>query len=227
MEEIDLRDLFDLIKKKFYLIIICVVLLCLGGFLFLKFVNIPRYRSSATIVLTSNNNTNSTFTTNDITINKNLVQTYSEIVKSRKVVENVISSLSMKVTFEELVKNIEVTSLSNTEIIKISVSSTNSNNAQIIANSLAQSFVSEVNDLYNMTNVKILDSANVPGDPYNVNYLKTEVIMASLGVLISLIIIFMIYYFDNTIKSPEQVETKLELPILGRIPLNKDRNGGK
>lgn len=227
MEEIDIRDLLELIKKKFYIIIIIITILCVNGLIYLKFINIPKYKSSASIVLTSNSINNSTFTTNDLTINKNLVQTYSEIVKSRKVIENVIKSLNINLSYEELVKMIEVTSISNTEIIKINVSSTNPNNAAIIANALANTFVNEVSDIYNMTNVKILDGASISFDPYNVNYLKTEIIMVIVGLFISLVFIIMIYYLDNTIKSPEQVENKLGLPILGRIPLNKEKNGGK
>ena len=227
MEEIDLRDFFELIKKRYAIIIISILLFCIGGFLYLEFLNVPKYRSSASIVLTSNSGVNATITTNDVTINKNLVQTYSEIVKSRKVIENVIDILGMKLDFEDLVKTIEVTSVSNTEIIKISVVNTNPDTASIIANAVADSFTKEVSDIYNVANVRILDRANIPTEPYNVNYIKTEVIMFALGLIVSILIIFMMYYFDNTIKSAEQVETKLGLPILGRIPLSKDKNGGK
>ena len=227
MEEIDIRDLFDLIKKKIYIIIIIIIIFCVNGFIYMKFINIPKYKSSASIVLTSNSVNNTTFTTNDLTINKNMVQTYSEIVKSRKVVESVIKALNINLDYDDLVKKIEVSSVSNTEIIKISVVSSNPSNATIIANSLANTFVLEVSDIYNMTNVKILDGANIPLEPYNVNYLKMELIMFALGLVVSLILITLIYYFDNTIKSPEQVENKLGLPILGRIPFNKEKNGGK
>ena len=227
MEEIDLRDFFDLIKKRFIIIIISIIFFCASGFLFLKFINIPKYRSSASIVLTSNSGTNATITTNDVTINKNLIQTYSEIVKSRKVIEDVINNLGIRLAYEDLVKTIEVTSVSNTEIIKISVINTNKEVASTIANAVADSFTKEVSEIYNVANVRILDRANVPENPYNVNYIKTEIIMFIAGLMVAILIIFMIYYFDNTIKSAEQVEAKLGLPILGRIPLSKDKNGGK
>ena len=227
MEEIDLRDFFELIKKSYLMIIISIILFCVGGFLFLKFINIPKYKSTASIVLTSNSGVNETITTSDVTINKNLIQTYSEIVKSRKVIENVINKLGMRISYEDMVKNIEVSSLSNTEIIKISVSNVDPETASTITNEVAETFTNEVSDIYKVANVRILDRANVPAEPYNVNYIKTEVIMFALGTLVSVFIIFLMYYFDNTIKSAEQVEARLGLPILGRIPLSKEKNGGK
>ena len=133
----------------------------------------------------------------------------------------------MTISYENLVKHIEVSSISNTEIIKISVSNTDPVVASTITNAVAESFTNEVTDIYKVANVRILDRANIPEKPYNVNYIQTELIMFVLGLLSSVFIIFLMYYFDNTIKSAEQVEAKLGLPILGRIPLSKEKSGGK
>lgn len=223
MEEIDLRDFWDLIKSKILLIINCTLVFAICGLVYLAFINVPKYKSTTSIVLASNSSDG--VTTSDLTINKNLVQTYSEIVRSRKVIEKAINDLGLDVTYSTLVKNVSVSSVSNTEIIKISVSDINANNATKITNSIAEVFIDEVSGLYNMTNVKVLDSASTPVNPYNVNYVKTIGISVIAGLIFSFVIIFLIYYFDNTIKSPEQVESKIGLPILGRIPLYK--KGGK
>lgn len=225
MEEIDLRDFWELIKSKVLLIINCTLIFAIAGLVFLAFINVPKYRSTTSIVLASNSGANNTITTSDVTINKNLVQTYSEIVKSRKVIEIAINNLGLNTTYEALVKNVSVSSVSNTEIIKISVSDVNGNTATRITNSIAEAFIGEVSSIYNMTNVKVLDAASTPSSPYNVNYIKTVGISIVAGIIFSLVIIFLIFYFDNTIKSPEQVETKTGLPVLGRIPLHK--KGGK
>ena len=222
MEEIDLRDFWDLIKSKILLIINCTLLFAIMGLVYLAFINVPKYRSTASIVLASDSGA---ITTSDLTINKNLVQTYSEIVKSRKVIDQVINNLNLDLSYEQLVKNITVSSVSNTDVIKISVSSEEATDAAKITNSVSESFISEVSSIYNMNNVKVLDTATTPKEPYNVNYIKTVGIAAIGGLVFSFVIIFLIYYFDNTIKSPEQVETKTGLPILGRVPLHK--KGGK
>ena len=225
MEEIDLRDFWELIKSKVLLIINCTLVFAIAGLVYLAFLNVPMYRSSTSIVLASNSGANNTITTSDVTINKNLVQTYSEIVKSRKVIENVINNLGLNYSYEGLVKNVSVSAISNTEIIKVSVSDVNASTAARITNNIANVFIDEVSSIYNMTNVKVLDEASIPTAPYNVNYIKTIGISIIAGIIFSLIIIFLIFYFDNTIKSPEQVETKTGLPVLGRIPLHK--KGGK
>ena len=126
-------------------------------------------------------------------------------------------------TYEQLSKKITVTQVSDTEIIQISVVDPDAELASNITNKIAEVFTSEVSNIYNMKNIKILDVAIKASKPYNIDYVKQFFISLAAGLLLSLAIVFMFYFFDNTIKTTEQVETKLGLPILGRVPLQKGK----
>lgn len=226
MEEIDLKELFEFIKKKIGLLITITVVICLLGCIYGLFIQKPMYKSYTTIILGGNETTTSqTITQSDITLNKNLVDTYAEIVKSRRVLEQVIAELDLEETYEELSNKISVSSVNNTEIIKITVADSNPIEAKNVANVTANFFSKEVVKLYNMNNVNVLDEANETNEPYNINIPKQVIIYFFIGIIIALSILFIIFYFDRTIKSVEQVEQKIKLPILGGV--EEYKKGGK
>lgn len=217
MEEIDLKELLNFVKSKIGLLIVIAVGISLVGVIYGLFIQKPMFQSYTTVILGGNESVNSTITQNDINLNKNLVSTYAEIVKSRKVLDQVIERLELGVKYEKLSRKISVTSVNNTEIIKIIVKDENGVNAKNIANVTAQVFTEEVINYYKMNNVNVLDDAIVPEKPYNINVAKQLIIYLLLGCFVGAATLFIIFYFDRTIKNALQVETKIKLPILGSV----------
>ena len=172
------------------------------------------YQSYTSVILSSNEGT---INQQDLNLYKNLVNTYAEIVKSRRVLDQVIDELDLDLTYEQLHGKISVTAVNNTEIIKITVNDADGIKAKNIANITANYFTKEIIELYNMNNVDILDAAIEADKPYNINVVKQIVIYFMLGFVLAAGILFIIYYFDRTVKSIEQVEQKIKLPILGGV----------
>ena len=114
MEEIDLKELFSFIKDKLGLLITITSVICLIGCIYGLFIQTPLYQSDTTVILSSSE---TTLTQNDLNMNKNLVDTYAEIVKSRRVLEQVIDELNLEITYNQLHSKILVSSVNNTEII--------------------------------------------------------------------------------------------------------------
>ena len=221
MEEINLKELFDYFIDKIKYIIIATLVCCLIGGIYTKFLTVPMYKSSTTVILGSNQE-GTGITQSDISINNNLVSTYAEIITSRRVLEQVQKELNESYTYKELASEISVSSINNTQIIKITVSDNNALNAKIIANLVAKVFTVEVPELYNLDNVHILDVAIEEDEPYNINVAKSSIIGGVLGLVLSSGIFFVIYYFDRTAKSVEQVEEVLQMPILGSVEETKN-----
>ncbi|MBQ3306971.1 MAG: hypothetical protein IJG68_02130 [Bacilli bacterium] len=219
MEEIDLKDLFDYFKGKISWIIISIAIALVIGNIYTMFTRVPYYKSSTSLVLVSEHGSdNSTYNTSEQQLNKNLVSTYSEIIKSKMVLNTVISNLGLNYTATELQNNIMVSSVSNTEVIRISVSDADSNLAAQIADETANVFVQEVNKFYKLNNVTVLDKAEVALKPYNVNYVKDNIIYLLVGLIISCEVIFIFFYFDTTIKTSDEIEKKLGLTVIGTVP---------
>ena len=222
MEEIDLKELFEFIKAKLNILLIVTFSICLIGCVYGLFIQKPMYRSYTTVILGSNESgstNNVGITQSDVTLNKNLVDTYAEIVRSRRVLDQVIKELKLDLTYEDLHDMVSVSALNNTEIIKITVTNLDGKMAKNIANVTANYFADEVVDLYNMNNVNILDEAIESTKPYNINVIKQVIIYFMIGFIVAAGVLFVIYYFDRTLKSTEQIEQKIKLPILGSVEI--------
>ena len=215
MEEINLRDLLIYFRKHVVLFFAMVVLCVSAGTTYTVLVQKPEYKSRATIILSSDKS--KTTVQNEITANKNLIDTYTEVVKSHRVLDRVISENNLADSFETLSTKISVSSLKNTEIISISVVDKEAYRSYEIANWVADIFKEEISQIYNDTSVNILDHAVEPKSPYNVDVVKQEIIYMVAGMVLGGGIILVLFYFDRTIKTTEQIEEIFKLPIFGKV----------
>ena len=92
MEEIDLSYLFKFYLSQIKWVIISIVCLVLVGNVYNLITRVPLYQSSTTIVLATENKDDEKYTQSDALLNQNLVSTYSQIIKSRKVLNKVIKN---------------------------------------------------------------------------------------------------------------------------------------
>lgn len=219
MEEIDLAELFDYFFRRAYIIIITALVFLVGGLTYTVFLKEPLYKSDVNVIIVNKNSQSSSSLQSDLAANQKLAATYRELVTSRSVLNDVIKDLDLTYTITELQKMITVQNVNETEIIKITVSSSKPKEAKEIANVVAIKFQDEVKDIYNLENVSIVDKAVLAKEPYNINVVKESIIYIALGVVLSCGVIFVIYYFDNTIKSIDQVEKRLGIPVIGTVPM--------
>ena len=240
MEEIDLKELFEIFwHKKAQIILIILIFMVIGIIYTVGFVT-PMYSSSTTLVLagtasSTEEQSQNTITTADLSINSQLVSTYSELVKSNNILGQVISNLGINIDAEELRQNVEVTSVEDTELIEITVSDQNPEYAARIANEIASVFEEKIaKEIYNINNVHIVDEAVAETEPSNVNHAKDIVIFAFIGVVVAVMYVLIANMLDTTVKTQEDIEKSIKIPVLASIPLYdmdmeklKKRKGGK
>ena len=228
VEELDLVDLFKYFMKNLKIIVIITALTVLLGTCYILFFQTPLYKSSTTLILVQSDNESNdlSLTQTEISINQKLVSTYSEIIKSRRVMKQVIKNLKLDMSILELSEKITVSSVENTEIIKISVIDESNKTSTKIANEIAEVFSEEVSKIYKMENISVVDEAEIESTPYNIKIVRQEIIYFMAGFLLSCMILFIAFYFDTKIKTPEQIEEKLGLTVLGNIPkINVKKEG--
>lgn len=220
MEEINLKELFDYFVSKIVVIIATITIVLLIGGVYSLFFKTPLYSSSTTLILVSreSENKSDSITQEDVTLNQKLIATYRQIIKSRRVLNQVIENLSLDYKYENLTKNISVTTDDDTALIRITVVDSNSENARLIADEIAKVFGDEIVEIYSIQNISIIDKAISSPKPYNMNFIKEIIIYSLVGIVLGVGTTFVMFYFDTTIKSTEEIEGKLGLPVLGVVP---------
>lgn len=225
MEELDLKELFEIFwSKKVQIILIVLIFAVIGVIYTMGFVT-PVYTSSTTLVLAGAESeeqatsTSNSITTTDITINSKLVSTYSVLVRSKDVLGQVISNLGIDISWENLKNNVTVSAVEDTEVIEISVTNGNPQYAADIANEIAKVFSDKVAEIYNINNVHIVDEAETPTGPSNINHTKDVIIFAFIGVVVAVIYVLIANMLDTTIKTADDIERQFKLPVLASIPI--------
>ena len=235
MEELDLKDLFNIFwHKKVHIILIVLIFIVLGVIYTVGFTT-PMYSSSTTLLLagseSSGEETTNSITTTDITLNSKLVSTYSVLVRSKDVLSQVISNLGMDISWESLRNNVKVSSVEDTEVIEISVTTNNAENSANIANEIAKVFTEKVAEIYNINNVHVVDEAEPENTPSNINHEKDVIIFAFIGLVVAVIYVLLANMLDTTVKTAEDIEKEFKLPVLASIPVYENaiqkRKGGK
>lgn len=224
MDELDLKEIFNIFWNKkiqiFIITMICVIIGAIYSFVLIK----PDYSSFTTLVLaktdgTTTNSTTGSITQSDLTLNQKLISTYSELVKSKSVLRTVISNMSIdNLTEESLKKSVTVTAVEDTELIKITVRNSNPKDAALIANEIAKVFTEQVTSIYNISNIHVVDQAEVSEGPYNINHAKDLILFAFAGIVIASVYVLIANMLDTTVKTAEDVEKNTGLLVLAQIP---------
>ena len=223
MEELDLKELFEIFwNRKIEILAIVIVFVIIGG-VYSYFAITPKYTSYTTMVLTQASKGDSTqassgITSTDVTLNSKLVSTYSVIIKSKTVLNEVKANLKdPNLTFSGLKNSINVKNEADTEVIRIEVTHVNPNTAAKIANEVAKVFSEKIPVYYGISNVQRLDEAEPSATPSNINHVKDIVIFAFIGVVVAIIYVLIRNLLDNTIKTEEDVEKTTGLLVLATM----------
>ncbi len=224
MEELNLKQLINIIWNGKKYIIITIILSVLLGIGYSYFLVTPKYESSTTLVLAKaeekvSNEISTGITQTDLNLNKNLVSTYRELIRSKTVIRQVMDNLKITDLKENTLRNnVSVSSVKDTELIEITVRDVNPERATNIANEIAKVFTVQVAEIYNINNVHVIDKAEVNNVPYNVHHTKDIVVIALIGAILSIACIIILSLLDTTVKSQEDVEKVTGMIILAEIP---------
>ena len=227
-ETISLQDIFKVIKKRLSLIISITVGAMLIAGIISFFLLTPIYKGSTQILVSQTKQpTQQMIQTQEIQANLQLINTYNVIIKSPAILNEVIEQLDLDTTPEILTKSISVTNANDSQVVDITVQNEDPALAVDIANTVAQVFQSEIPNLMNADNVNILSPAILAANPSPVKPNKTMnvAIAMVIGLMVGVGLAFLLEYLDTTVKTEQDVEDVLGLPILGLVsPIPEDLN---
>lgn len=224
MEEISLREYFFILRKRLGLILILTIVAVATSGIVSYFVLEPEYQTFTTLMVgkPKDYQSESKLEYNELLLNQKLVSTYGELVKSRVVVDQVIKNLNLDMSFKIFTEKVNVNLVKDTEIIKIQVMDADPKLAAEIANETAEVFMDSVKTIMKVENVQVIDKAQPPENPVKPRPKLNMAIAGILGIMAGVFLAFLLEYMDNTLKTPEDIEKHLGLPVLGAIPMVKD-----
>lgn len=220
MEEqvISLSEIFEALKKRWIMIVAITVAATLISGVISFFVIDPVYETSTKLFIGKEESDNSAYNTNDIQMYQKLLQTYAQTIKTRDLVGKAINNLSYDLEEQDVVNSLTVTPVTDTQILQIKYKSKNPEEAKDVLENITQEFITTSKELVPNGNVKIIEEVQLPEAPVSPNKKMNIAIVFLLGFMVSIGLVFLLEYLDNTYKNKEQLEKELGIPVIGVIP---------
>lgn len=220
MEEqvISLSEIFETIKKRWIMIVAITLSATLISGILSFFVIKPVYETSTKLFIGKEESEDTVYNTNDIQMYQKLLQTYAQAIKTKDLVGRAINSLNYELEPSKVVGALTVTPVADTQILQIKYKSKNQQEAVDVLKNITEQFIITSKELVPNGNVRVIEEVEFPENSVSPNKKMNIAIAFLLGLMVSLGLVFLLEYLDNTYKNKEQLEKELDIPVLGVIP---------
>lgn len=224
-DTIDLIDLFFMFIRRWKVIVLFMIPIVILGFLFAS--TRPSVYKADTTLIVSNGMSSGGLENSDIILNQKLVITYSKIAKSRDVLARVISKYDLAESALALGERISVTTVKDTELIKLSYSCNDPKLAEAVTNELANEFIKKVSQVMKVRNINVVEKAIEPLYPLPKKRGKILLISIILGGILGTGMAFLIELLHKKVRKSSDIEKILGVQMLGMIPEIEIANKGE
>ncbi|MCM3771786.1 Wzz/FepE/Etk N-terminal domain-containing protein [Priestia aryabhattai] len=218
-ETISLKELFQTLKKRLWLIGLIMIIAAIISAVVSFFILTPIYQSKTQILVNQAKSDQQLYTGTEVQTNIQLINTYNVIIKSPAILDKVKEELNLNRTVDELNDQITVSSAKDSQVVEITVEDESPYIAAQIANKTAEVFQTQVSKIMKIDNVSILSKAEVKANvsPVKPQPLLNIAIAIVVGLIVGIGLAVLLEYLDNTIKTEQDIESILEVPVIGAI----------
>ena len=218
--EIDLKRLFDAIWHRAWVILVISVLCGALTFLGTFYLITPKYQSSAKFYV---NNTSLSLggvsiSSSDLSAAQELVDTYIVILNTRDTLERVIDAAGLEMTYSQIKGMISAAAVNNTEVFEVVVTSTDPEQAELIASTIVEILPHVVEGIIDGTSVKPVEHPVVPGYHSSPSYVQNTILGLMIGFVLTVAFIVLREIFDVTIRTEEDIQRASKYPLLAKVP---------
>lgn len=225
-EVIDLTEILSAVCQHLLELIFVTLAAALVGFMASKFLMTPKYDSSALMIVNTRQDVNANVTSDQINSATKLVSTYSIIIKSDTVLQQVIDNLGLNLTYAQLNKRVTVAAVDDTQVMKITVQSDSPEWARQVCEQIITVAPDVIKEAVEAGSVKVISNPSLATEPVSPNIMKNTMLAAAVGFVLVIGIIVLQVLLDNKINTEEDVTKYLDMTVLGVIP-QYDQGGKK
>lgn len=201
--EIDLYGLLRDMKRRGWIVAVAMALCAVMSFLISSFV-LPREYVATTRVYVLSHSVTGDVDSYDFAMSNYMVSDLEVLITGQNVTEEVIAKLNLDMTHEELLRKIDVSVKSNTRVLQISVTDANAHMAADIANTVRETAVEQIKSFMDLEALNLVYEAKVPQEPTSPNVLKNTLFAAAAGLLLSVCVLAVRFFLDDTIKNKSE-----------------------
>ncbi|WP_297518492.1 Wzz/FepE/Etk N-terminal domain-containing protein [uncultured Clostridium sp.] len=222
-EVIRIEDIMYALKKRWIMILSITVAFTLAAAALSFFVIKPKYEAKVKVFIgkeeTKGNASN--YDNNDIAMYQKLMKTYAEVIKTKDATKSALGKIGQATTqnnVNRVLSGLAVAPSADTQIMEVKYTTTTKSEILPVLNSITEMFIDNSEDLIPNGNIQIIEKAEMPESPISPNKVLNTIIGFMLGMMVAIGIAFLLEYMDNTVRSKDELEKLLDIPVLGNIP---------
>jgi capsular polysaccharide biosynthesis protein len=214
---IPFRYFLDVFKKRIKLILFMTIISTLLVSLYSMYFIAPVYEARTELLV--NESGDRQLSADEIEASILLIDTYSLIIKSPRIMEMVSEKIATGDTVQALSNKIEIQKNSNTQIFSIVARGSDPNQAAFLANTVAETFTQEIGNLIKNSKVSILTPAKVIGNPLPVspNIPLIAIITLFIFFTISVFLAFFLEKTNEKFQNDQEITEALSISVVGNI----------
>lgn len=217
-----LLELLQLLRKHLRLVVLlplaCAVAMALVSVLAMS----DTYTAQTDMyVLASSEESSSSALSTDLSASQMLTNDVATLLQSERVMNDAAEHIGL----DDLSGyDITVTSETTTRVITLAVTGSDPVGTANVANALADDVSQVAQEVMSVESVNVIDEASTPDEPSGPNRVLYVAVALMAGLFIAVAIVVLMDIIDTRVRSAEDVEELLGLPVIGRIP---ELKGGK
>ena len=223
-EVIKIEDIIYALKKRWKMIVGITLTFTLIAGLITFFVIKPKYETKVRVFIGKEGATPDTgvdYSSGDLSFYQDLVGTYIEILKNNDSIKMALKDIKQEDTqanINRVLSGLSVSQSGTTQIMDIKYTTTDMSEIIPVIESVTDQFIVKSKQLIKNGNIEILENAKIPEGPISPNKPLNVIIGFMLGLMVAIGLAFLLEYLDNTVKTTEELENLLGMPVLADIP---------
>ena len=221
-QELSLRDVLDVLRRRAWIVLVVIFIAGVAAAVLSYIVLPPVYQADTSLIVNEKETAaqpTSGVDYGQIQTYRSLAVTYAQIITSRAILQDTIDTLNLPETVEQLTGMTTVQVKGQTEIIMISVKDKDAARAALIANTVAKSFITQLPTLVNrVENVSVIDRAVPVTKQVSPRPLLNIAVALVAALMLGVLLAFLVDYFDDTVKTPDDIKKLFGLRVLAVVP---------
>ncbi len=218
---LDLKVIIRMILKHIILIILISLIAAAGGYYYATYRIAPTYRTSVQMVVQTSSNLSgesSVVTGSDISTAEKMVSTCSIIFKDKMFLSEIREATDNKYSIGQLSGMISVYGVNDSEILGVSVTSTDPQACADIANAFLKNAPLFFKNIYENAVVVALSEAEAPVSPSGPDVKRYAYTMFIAAFVLSTAIAFLLEFFNTKVTSDDNLAERYGIPVFAEIP---------
>lgn len=217
--DINIYEAFKAIRKRWVMIVEIVLLCTIVTVIYSFFIAKPVYSTSTKLFIGKQlSDDSNTYDSNDVNMYQKLMETYAGFAESTDLIENAMNDAKLDLNVSYVKNCFQVTTSSEDQFLTFTYSSQKIDEGVKVLEAITNEFISESSQYIPNGNVQVVESPRYPSSPISPNKVKNIAIAIVLGLFLGLGLALFLEYLDNTVKKKEEIESLLDVPVIGIVP---------